>query len=138
MNKKTFIIFIAVLLVAGGLIFANKKKNNKDQVYTENTTKTKLFKGKLSLGHESEFFTPCNAEGADADMWVLDKDNLLGDQYEKLTQGKEPYTAVYAEIQGESEVNKNSQGGFDEEFNTLLHVKSLVNMEDLSMHPECK
>lgn len=89
--------------------------------------------GLLVYGHESQIFQPC---GSKEELWVTDPNNLIRATYDSLTQGKEPYTEVYAEVVGMITPVSPDEDGFASEFARLLTV-SAISMEPAEKYPSC-
>lgn len=122
-----------MILKQGEIIFEYKKINKNNETTQNGGAKTlteqksKTLKGKLTLGHEGRSFEPC---GSDKVFWVSDKTGELEKLYIELTEGKKPYTPIFAEIEF---IDKGkAKDGFPADYDSVYEVVSVLKTRKIS------
>ncbi len=91
-----------------------------------------LVKGMLTIGHEVCSFVPCGEEKV---YWVIDNTLSMVDEYTALTEDKEAFSPVYAEVKV---LNKGKAvEGFSEEYDGVIEVVEVVAIQAISDN-DCK
>ncbi|GGG43614.1 lipocalin family protein [Bizionia arctica] len=122
-----------MVLKGGEMIFEYKKSSKSNEgipVGADETLpeqKSKILKGKLTLGHEAKSFEPC---GSDKVFWVSDKTMELEKVYNDLTEGKKPYTPIFTEIEV-IDMGK-SVDGFPADYNSTYEVINILEARMVS------
>lgn len=125
-----------LLLNRGDLVTKYKKVKNKPVQSQENKSsldkKSETLKGQLIWGHEARTFKPC---GSDKTFWVSDETGKLKEVYSELTNGKEPYSSIFVEI--EVTDKGKAKEGFPANYDGVYDVVSVIQAREMQ-DKDCK
>ena len=116
----------AMKLKQGNTVLTFKKVADKTRIDTSKWT-TQTVEGALTFGHETRTFKPCGSRNV---YWVSDATGKLKDIYAQLTKGKEPYTAVSAQLIIKDK--GKSTEGFAASYQSVYEVIDIASITETS------
>lgn len=106
------------------LFYYKKVDTNNEKLAAQ---EKEVVSGQLIIGNEVSVFKPC---GSKKEVWITDKTGKLENLYTELTEGKKPYTPIFAKIEIK-DMGKATEG-FPAKYEGVYEVVSVLETRNTS------